>query len=227
MRVCPLPDVLFHVAVANELTHTIPPQAPVFAGYPLVYHYGMDLCSRDVCQGDWPRHARPDACALSQALFLALSMLSVFCFSRNWLGSGYFGALVVFLVLFGEDFSFIPRLLLGEKVDWSLRRILACRQFCPLFCANPILPGLGLLFAGLFCLERYLRERGGAWLFLTALLFVALIEVKIFIAAQMMCSLGIGSARVSWSFSEHGLAQSRRVHRHFGDAAGWVSSSQQ
>jgi hypothetical protein len=54
-------------------------------------------------------------------LFVGLSMLSVFCFSRTWLRSGCFGALVVFLVFFGADFSFIPGLLLGEKSDWSLR----------------------------------------------------------------------------------------------------------
>jgi hypothetical protein len=61
------------------------------------------------------------------------------------------------------------------------------------FYTNPILPGIGLLFAGLFCLQRYLQERGGAWLLLTALLFVALIEVKIFTAAQIMCSLGVAA----------------------------------
>jgi hypothetical protein len=191
MRVCPLPDVLFHVAVANELTHTIPPQAPVFAGYPLVYHYGMDLSVAMFAKAT-ALDMRDLTVRFVPTLFLALSMLSVFCFSRNWLGSGYFGALVVFLVLFGEDFSFIPRLLLGEKVDWSLRYF-GLPPILPLFCANPILPGLGLLFAGLFCLERYLRERGGAWLFLTALLFVALIQVKIFIAAQMMCSLALAA----------------------------------
>ena len=43
MRVYPVPDLLFHIAIANELTHTVPPQAPVFAGHPLSYHYGMDL----------------------------------------------------------------------------------------------------------------------------------------------------------------------------------------
>jgi hypothetical protein len=58
----------------------------------------------------------------------------------------------------------------------------------PLFYTNPILLGLDVFFAALLCLERYLRERGGAWLFLTALLFVALIEVKIFTTAQIMCS---------------------------------------
>ena len=120
-------------------------------------------------------------------------MLSVFCFSRNWLGSGYFGALVVFLVFFGEDLSFIPGLLLGENVDWSLRYFSVPPAVFPLFYTNPILPGVGLLFAGLLCLRRYLSEAGGAWLFLTALLFAALVEVKIFTAAQLMASLGLAA----------------------------------
>ena len=32
MRACPVPDVILHIAIANELTHTIPPQAPHFSG---------------------------------------------------------------------------------------------------------------------------------------------------------------------------------------------------
>ena len=52
---------------------------------------------------------------------------------------------------------------------------------------------MGLLFAGLLCLRRYLSEAGGAWLFLTALLFAALVEVKIFTAAQLMASLGFAA----------------------------------
>jgi len=55
------------------------------------------------------------------------------------------------------------------------------------------LPALGLLFAGLFCLDSYMRERTLAWLLLTALLFVALIEVKMLIAAQLMCSLAVAA----------------------------------
>ncbi len=62
-----------------------------------------------------------------------------------------------------------------------------------LFYTNPMLPGVGLLFAGLFCLQRYLRERSGVWLLLSAVLFVALMEVKILTAAHVMCSLGFAA----------------------------------
>jgi len=191
MRVHPVLDVFLHVAIANELTHTVPPQSPVFSGHPLTYHYGMDLAVAMFANATG-LNTRDLTLRFVPTLFLVLSMLSVFCFSRSWLRSGYFGSLVVFLVFFGEDFAFIPGLLLGEKGDWSVRYFSVPTVFS-LFYTNPMLPGVGLLFAGLFCLQRYLRERGGAWLLLSALLLVALIEVKVFTAAHIMCSLGFAA----------------------------------
>jgi hypothetical protein len=191
MRVRPIPDVFLHIAIANELTHTVPPQSPVFSGYPLTYHYGMDLAVAMFADATC-LNTRDLTLRFVPTLFLALSMLSVFCFSRTWLGSGYFAVLVVFLVFFGEDFAFIPGLLQGEKGDWSVRYFSVPTVFS-LFYTNPMLPGVGLLFAGLFCLQTYLRERGGVWLLLSAVLFVALMEVKMLTAAQMMCSLGFSA----------------------------------
>ena len=203
MRVYPVPDVLFHIAIANELTHTVPPQAPLFAGHPLSYHYGMDLAVAMFARATG-LNTRDLAVRFVPTLLVGLSMLSVFCFSRNWLRSGYFGALVVFLVFFGADFSFIPGLLLGEKGDWSLRYFSA-PAVVGLFFTNPILPGLGVLFAGLFCLDCYMRERSRAWLFLAALLFVALIEVKMLMAGQLMCSLAVAAVVYLIIFSKADL----------------------
>jgi hypothetical protein len=191
MRVRPIPDVFLHIAFANELTHTVPPQNPVFSGYPLTYHYGMDLAVAMFANATG-LNTRDLTLRFVPTLFLALSMLSVFCFSRSWLSSGYFAVLVVFLVFFGEDFAFIPGLLQGEKGNWSVRYF-SHPTVLSLFYTNPMLPGVGLLFAGLFCVQRYLREHGGAWLVLSALLLVALIEVKVFTAAHVMCSLGFAA----------------------------------
>lgn len=191
MRVRPIPDVFVHIAIANELTHTVPPQNPIFSGYPLPYYYGMDLAIAMFANATG-LNTRDLTLRFVPTLFLALSMLSVFCFSRSWFGSGYFAVLLVFLVFFGEDFAFIPGLLQGEKGDWSVRYF-SHPTVLSLFYTNPMLPGVGLLFAGLFCLQRYLRERGGAWLLLSALLLVALIEVKVFTAAHVMCSLGFAA----------------------------------
>jgi hypothetical protein len=191
MRAYPVADVIFHIAIANELTHTIPPQAPVFSGHPLAYHYGMDLVVAMFATATSLN--TPDlALRFVPTLFVVLSMLTVFCFSRDWLRSGYFGALVVFLVFFGEDFSFVPGMLFGEKADWSVRYFNVPAVFSVFF-INSILPGIGLLFAALFCLQRYLQYHSRAWLFLSALLFVALIEVKVFTAAQILCSLGVAA----------------------------------
>ncbi len=203
MRVYPISDFLFHIAIANELTHTVPPQAPVFAGHPLSYHYGMDLAVAMFAKATG-LNVRDLTVRFMPTLFVGLSMLSVFCFSRKWLRSGYFGALVVFLVFFGADFSFIPGLLLGEKGDWSLRYFSA-PAVVTLFYANPILPGVGVLFAGLFFLNCYIRERSRAWLFLVALLFVALIEIKMLMAGQLMCSLALAAIIYLIIFSDADL----------------------
>ena len=191
MKIHAVPDVFLHLAIANELTHSIPPQAPVFAGQPLNYHYGMDLAVAMFASATG-LETTDLLLRFMPTLFLALSVLSVYCFARAWLQSGYFGALVAFLVFFGEDFSFIPGFLLGEKRDWSVL-FFNMPTVLSLFYTNPMLPALGLLFAGLFCLHRYLLERTGAWLFLSALLFVALVEIKLFTALQIMSCLGIGA----------------------------------
>lgn len=191
IKIYPAYDVFFHLAVANELTHSIPPQAPVFAGQPLNYHYGMDLAVAMFANAT----GLPTEDLLFRfmpALFLTLSILSVFCFARAWLNSGYFGALVAFLVFFGEDFSFVPGFFLGEKTDWSIF-FFKVPTVLSLFYINAMLPALGLLFAGFFCLQRYLRERTTAWLILSTVLFVGLVEVKLFTAAHIMCCLGIGA----------------------------------
>ena len=83
MRACPVPDVVLHIAIANELTHTIPPQAPHFSGHPLSYHYGMDVAVAMFANAT-RLNTRDLALRFVPTLFLALSMLSVFCFSRSW-----------------------------------------------------------------------------------------------------------------------------------------------
>jgi len=191
MRAYPVEDVFFHLAIANELTHSIPPQAPMFAGYPLSYHAGADLM---VAMFSNPTgiDTRDLALRFVPTLFLALSMLSVFCFSRSWLRSGLFAALATFLVFFGEDFSFIPGLLLRSPLNWSAD-FFEVPSVLSLFYHNGILPGVGLLFAGLFCLQGYLRERRIPWLLFSAVIFASLVDVKFFTAVQLACSLGLAA----------------------------------
>ena len=160
-----IPDVFLHIAIANELTHTVPPQSPVFFGHPLTYHYGMDLVVAMFANATGL--GTPDlTLRFVPTLFLALSMLNVFCFSRTWLGSGYFAVLVGFRVFFGEDFSFIPGLLQGVKGDWSMH-FFSAPAFFSLFYTNPMLPGVGSFLPVFFVYNATCGNRG-AWLFLSA-----------------------------------------------------------
>src|SRR5262245_24717233 len=77
MRVYPEPDVLLHIAIANELTHTIPPQAPIFSGHPLPYHYGMDLVVAMFANATG-LNTRDLTLRFLPTLFMVLSMLSAF-----------------------------------------------------------------------------------------------------------------------------------------------------
>ncbi len=45
LRISPLPDIFFHLSIAQELTHAVPPQISFFANKMLSYHYMPDLLS--------------------------------------------------------------------------------------------------------------------------------------------------------------------------------------
>ena len=194
MRVTGVYDVFFHIAIANELTHSVPPQAPVFAGQPLNYHYGMDLVTAMFAQATGL--SIPDLTLRFVAtFFLTLSMLNVYCFARVWLRSGYWACLAVFLVFFGEDFSFIPGLIFHEHGDWSVR-FFNVPSVLSLFDVNAMLPSLGGFFR-IAMPPSLSPKRIACLLFPAALCFAALTEVKLFSALQIMFCLGVG-AIVYW-----------------------------
>ena len=103
-----------------------------------------------------------------------------------------------------QTFRFIPGLLLGEKGDWSLRYFSA-PAVVTLFISIQSCLDWEFSSRGYFCLDCYMRERSRAWLFLAALLFVALIEVKMLIAAQLMCSLALAAVVYLIIFSKADL----------------------
>ncbi|MDR3417076.1 MAG: hypothetical protein P4L83_12895 [Nevskia sp.] len=206
MRVARLDDVFWHLAISNELTHDVPPQNPVAAGFPLDYHYGMDLAVAmfavvtDLSTADlFLRYL--------SSLFLVVAMLVVYCAARSWLKSGYFAALTAFLVFFGEDFSFLPGLSLffshpdSTANDWSTQFFGVPAVFS-LFYNNPILPAVGILFAGIYCLRTGLVEGARAWLCVSALLFGTLMDVKMFAGAQMLAALLMTSLLYLYRFRD-------------------------
>jgi hypothetical protein len=181
-------DTIFHLSIANELRHSIPPQVPYLAGQPLGYHYGMDLLTAML--GQVGGISTLDLVArFTPTFLLVVTALSVFCFSRIWLGSGYWAVLVAFLVVLGEGLSFLPGLLLGSEEVWSVQFFGAPTTYS-LYFMNPMLPALGILFAGLFCLVMLYRDGPRFWPVLAAFLFAVAMEYKIFVTAHVLIALG-------------------------------------
>jgi hypothetical protein len=190
MTYAPRPiDVLQHLSFAYELTHSVPPEVPFFSGETLGYHYGVDLLAAMLS-----RIASLSVLDLTvrflPTFFLVTAALAIFCFSRCWLECGYGAAAVTFLVIFGEDLSFAPGLLMGSREAWSAL-FFGVPTTYSLYFMNPMLPTLGILFAGLFCLARYWKSGDRAWLILAAFLFTALAEYKIFTLVHVVGALGL------------------------------------
>jgi hypothetical protein len=182
-------DPFFHLAVVNELTHSVPPQVPFLAGQPLPYHYAMHLSAAML--SDIARLSTVDVVfRFMPTFFLALTTLAVFCFGRFWMGSGYAAVLAAFLVIAGEDFSFIPGLLLKSDDVWSYQ-FFHVPTIYSFYFVNPILPALAILFVGLLCLVRLCEKGGRGWLLVTAFLFTSLSPYKLFTGVHVLAALGI------------------------------------
>ena len=195
MNAYPLRDVYLHVAIANELTHEIPPKSPLFAGAPLSYHVGSDLPTA-ILSHTTGLEVRDEALRVIPPLLFGLSMLAVFCYARRWLGSDGWAALTTSLIFFGEDFSFLPNLLLGSSSPWTVG-FSRLPSVYSLYVFNPMLAGVGLLFASLLSLELYFKEGKARWLTIAAVFAAGLVKVKVFGAAQLGFSLGLVGA-VDW-----------------------------
>jgi hypothetical protein len=183
----PLADSTLHVSVANELTHTIPPDNPFLPGRTLSYHYGMDLVAAMLAL--FGASTIDLTVRYVPLLFLSLVVLAGFCLGRRWLVSEAAAALSVFLVVLGEDLSFVPGLLRRPPGEvWSVY-FFGMPTFASLYTLNPMLLALGFLLAALLSLERFFTTGRKAWLLAFALLATSLVEVKVFAAALVILGL--------------------------------------
>lgn len=194
----PLADLVLHLSLAQELTHTIPPTVPFMPGSNLSYHYGADLVL--ALFASVPGLRLTDLAArYVPTVFFALALGGSFVMARA-LGLARAGATAcAFLVVFGEDFSFFPALLRGAPpgVPWTVA-MLQAPTIVSLFMMNPVLPALGLLFTSLTCLARFCQGQGNGFLVATVVLAAGLFDVKVFAAAQLLSALGLAALFAAW-----------------------------
>lgn len=190
-------DAIFHISIANELGHSVPPQIPFLPGFPLNYHYGPDLLVRIFA----------DAANLSTidltlrfmpTFYMALAVVAIFCFARIWLRMEWAALLVVVLVILGDDFSFLPGMLTSSPNAWAAY-LLRVPTTASLYTVNPMLPGLAILFSSFLCLIRLVRGDGLLWGVLSSLLLVGLVWVKVFTGAHVLGCLTFSALFYAWS----------------------------
>ena len=180
-------DGFLRDAVVRELSHTIPPQMPFAAGYPLSYHYGMDLFNAIFYK--YLHIGVPDLNhRLSMTFFFALLVLTSYLFVRELSGSGMAAVLAAFLLIFGGGgLAYLSTLFWGVS-QWG--NAFFTFHFVNFVNVNSFLPGLAILWAGFTALSRYLRTDRTAWLPVAAFLLAASLEFKMFFAFPLFAALG-------------------------------------
>jgi hypothetical protein len=180
-------DGFLRDAVVRELSHAVPPQMPFAAGYPLSYHYGMDLFNSIFYK--YLHIGVPDLNhRLSMTFFFGLLLLTSYLFIGELGGSATASVMGAFLVVFGGGGLSYLSTLFRDIPQWG--NVFYTFHFVNFVNVNSFLPGLCVLLAGFFALSRYLRSDGPSWLPVSAFLLAASLEFKVFFAAPLFAALG-------------------------------------
>jgi hypothetical protein len=190
-----LPDLVLHASVSQEVRHAVPPSIPFFPGRITSYHYTMDVLP--AMFATFGTALTDGVVRFVPTLLTVTTVLCLFAAARDWLRSTNAAALAAVLVLFGEDFSWVPGALRGEGVAWSTAYF-GMPTTASLYMLNPMLPALGVLAAVLLCLRRGLGGEKGGWLALGAGLVLLLAHYKVFTAVHLLAALGLAGA-VAWA----------------------------
>jgi len=184
-------DSFVRNAVIRELSHSIPPQMPFAAGLSLGYHHAMDIFI-----SIFYKHLNIGVLdllhRLTMTFYFALLMMTVFIFTKRWMGSNTTALMGVFLVLFSSGgFGYIGGLLTGYASYWG--KLFYSFYFLDLLSLNSFLPSVSVLAAGFFCLLMYFESKKFSWLILTSFLFAVITDYKISYAAPILGALALTS----------------------------------
>lgn len=179
-------DGFLRNAFVRELTHSVPPQMPFASGLPLSYHYGMDLFI-----SMFHRYLHLGVLDLIHRLTLTFFFLFVvsalFIFIRELTSSENAALLGITLVLFGSGgLAYGATYFLGIY-QWGY--IFFSLYLFIFLGINSFLPAVGILAAGFFCLSKFLKTDKTSWLLFTSLLFVLVLEYKMFFIGPILGAL--------------------------------------
>jgi hypothetical protein len=181
-------DTAFHVGLTRELDLGYPPQVPGVAGFPIGYHFGVDLVRAAAL-----RFAGVDPFDAISRFDLTLGALSLILALRAIAGRlGAPRAAVALLpwTLLLTDFSFA--FALNPQAHWWTD-LLRGNLLLSLCAANPIVPALALALGVLVALSRHRAGEGRGWLWLAAAMALGVPFFKIFLGAHLLLGLGVAA----------------------------------
>jgi hypothetical protein len=191
LRVLAFDDVVFHVSLTRELTHTVPPEVPYLSGTTLTYHYGMDLVGAMLAKFAG-LNVLDVTVRFLPMLFLVMTALATYSFARAWLRSALAAALATSLVLLGEDLSFLFGYFKHSHTYWLVQYFEVPAIFS-FFSFNPNLISVGILMTGLLALYRWMEGGPRSWALIAGFTFALLWEYKVFVAQLMLAALALGA----------------------------------
>jgi len=195
-------DGFIRNAVIRELSHSVPPQMPFAAGFPLGYHYGMDLVI-----SLFYREFHLDVLDLIHrfllTFFFALTFLSLFVFLNRFFHSQKKALYGAGVLLFGcGGLTYAAGFLVGAP---QAGHVFLNFYLFDILSVNSFLPGLGLLLAGFFALMKYLENHSLSWLLSAGFLLASCGEFKAFFLVPIVGALAVSGAFYSLRFRKFSL----------------------
>lgn len=179
-------DGFYRNAISRELSHTVPPMVPAVGDLALSYHHGMDLFV-----SLFYRYFKLNVFDLNHrfiiTFFFILLVFIFFIFIRELTLSEKAALLGTFLIIFGSGgFAYLASWILGVQ-QWG--NVFFTFYFFNITNINSFLPALSILFAGFYCLFKYIKQQKPAWMIFSGLLLALSLEFKTFFIGPVIGAL--------------------------------------
>jgi hypothetical protein len=191
-------DLTYGAAMASELSHSIPPASPFYAGHWLVYSYFPLLLLAAI--HNFSGVPTTQICVeLGWPFFATVASATVFAFCRR-LGSVPFAALSAVLVLTGSSLAYVaawlwPEMVKNDPLVWSSMFMAPSAESLYF---NAWTPALVVVFAGLYALTRMGESTGRLWTLVAGVCFGLLFMFKSFAFVLAVPAVVIAGLLGAW-----------------------------
>lgn len=179
-------DGFIRNAVVREVSHSVPPQMPFASGFPLSYHYGMDLFI-SIFYRYFHLQVLDLIHRFALTVFFLLFVGAVFLFIQELTASVKTALLGAFLAVFSSGgFAYMATYFLGIHQWGNLFFSFYLFHFIGI---NSILPAAAILITAFLGIHYFLKTQKIAWLWVTAILLGFVLEFKMFLFGPVVGAL--------------------------------------